>query len=166
MASERPFSLDPLEPVALLEEPFDGPGHRPAHIPLGLEGIVEDEDGAVARIAFHVLQDLLGREVRTVIARHDVPHHDAVRLAEAEQLRETHVPVGRTEQVAGDEAGGQLYVCQVIACPITDALDVVEGMVPHGMTTLDDHAEHVGMLAHIVAHHKEGGLHAVLVQRI
>ena len=161
-----PYLLHPFEPVALLEEPFNGPGHRPAHIPLGFEGIVEDEDGAVARIAFHVRQDLLGREARTVIARHDVPHHDAVRLAEAEQLRETHVPVGRTEQVAGDEAGGQLYVCQVAARAVSDALDVVEGVVPHGMPALDDHPEHVGMLAHIVAHHKEGGLHAVLVQRI
>ena len=43
-----------------------------------------------------------------------------------------------------------------------ESANVIEGVITYAMTCLYHLTVHLGMLAHIVAHHKEGGLDALV----
>ena len=149
----------------------------------GLQGVVEGDDGAVAGITHHIGQDLGRAEFLGVVARHEVPHDDAVILAQHHILSPRHVPVGRAEKereqgflhqsiICPLLAGGQhkfvrpFHVVQVGVGGVFEAPQVIVGVVANAVAAFHDFLEDVRMLADIVAHQEEGGLDAVLVQQI
>ena len=65
---------------------------------------MEGDDGAVAGVFVNLAQYLTAIELGIVVARHEVPHDDAVALAQCAVLPEAHDAVRRTEKVALDRA--------------------------------------------------------------
>ena len=59
---------------------------------------------------------------------------------------------------------GQLDVGQIVRRTVLETAQVVEGVVAQAVPLLHHHAEHGRMLAHVVAHHEEGRLDAILAQ--
>ena len=127
---------------------------------------MEGDDGAVAGVFVNLAQYLTAIELGIVVARHEVPHDDAVALAQCAVLPEAHDAVRRTEKVGGEVAVGLVDIGDVSLGALLESLEVVEGVVAYAVSTLHDHLVFIGMLTHIVAHHEEGGLDAVLVQYI
>lgn len=127
---------------------------------------MEGDDGAVAGVFVNLAQYLTAIELGIVVARHEVPHDDAVALAQCAVLPEAHDAVRRTEKVGGEVAVGLVDIGDVSLGALLESLEVVEGVVAYAVSALHDHLVLIGMLAHIVAHHEEGGLDAVLVQYI
>ena len=78
---------DAQEVVTLMLQPAHGLWHGYAHILLGLERIMEDDDRPVASVALHIADDRLGAELRVVVTRDDIPHHDLKAVAELPVLR-------------------------------------------------------------------------------
>ena len=60
---------------------------------------MESDDRTVSRIAFHVVQHLFRAHPLTVIAGHEIPHNDAVMIAQRIVLPESHVSVWWTEEI-------------------------------------------------------------------
>ena len=127
---------------------------------------MEGDDGAVAGVFVNLAQYLTAIELGIVVARHEVPHDDAVALAQCAVLPEAHDAVRRTEKVGGEVAVGLVDIGDVSLGALLESLEVVEGVVAYAVAALHDHLVLIGMLAHIVAHHEEGGLDVVLVQYI
>ena len=48
---------------------------------------MEDDDRPVASIALHIAEDRLGAELRVVVTRDDIPHHDLKAVAKLPVLR-------------------------------------------------------------------------------
>ena len=63
-----------------------------------------------------------------------------------------------------DEVLRLAYIVQVAVGGMFKPPQVVEGMVADAMSAFQHLAEHVGIFADVVAHHEEGGFHAVMVQ--
>jgi hypothetical protein len=47
-----------------------------------------------------------------------------------------------------------------------DALDMIEGMIAYPMASGQHLTKQLGMLAHVIAHHEEGGPHAIMIKLI
>ena len=183
-----------LKLIPLLLQELNRPGQGILEVPVvpRLEGVVEGDDGAVAGVAHHVGQHLGRAQLLGVVARHEVPHHNAVRAFQMEVLVEEHVPVGRTEQqgihgalqrtvgqgvLVGDKRSRCAHdlehralclagILQIGLCRVLKAPDVVEGVVAHAVSLLHYHPEDIGILADVVAHHEERGLDAVPCQQV
>ena len=132
----------------------------------GPQGVVEGDDGAGAGIPLYLAQHLTAIELGVVVARHEIPHDDAVALAQCTVLVEAHEAVGRTEEVGRKVAVGLVGVGHVVLGALLDAAQVVVGVIAYVVPALDDHPVLVGVLAYIVAYHEEGGFNLVLVQHI
>ena len=130
------------------------------------ERVVEGDDGAVAGVLAHLAQYLAAIEFGIVVAGYEVPHDDAVSLAQRTVLSEAHDAVRRAEEVGGEVAVGLVDIGDVSLGALLESLEVVEGVVAYAVAALHDHFVLIGMLAHIVAHHEEGGLDVILVQYI
>ena len=76
------FLFKDLEVVALFAEPFDALGEGGAEFVDGFKGVVEGDDAAVAGVALHVVDDVLGGQPFGVVAGDEVPHDDLVLAAE------------------------------------------------------------------------------------
>ena len=68
----------PLKRISFLLQPFAGAGPGFAHVRFGFEGVVEDDDGAVAGIVLYHIKDTVRGHMGTVIAGDDIPHDDLV----------------------------------------------------------------------------------------
>ena len=159
-------SVEHLELVALLHEPLDGARQGVHGVLLRLDGVVEGDDGAVAGVAFDLLEDLPSVEVLAVVACHEVPHHDAVASAQHLVLKPAHVSVWRTEEVCLDEFVCLVGVRQVVLRQPLEAPQVVEGVVAQTVSAFLNHGELARMFAHIVPDEKEGSLDAVVVEHV
>ena len=127
---------------------------------------MEGDDGAVAGVFVNLAQYLTAILLGIVVARHEVPHDDAVALAQCAVLPEAHDAVRRTEKVGGEVAVGLVDIGDVSLGALLESLEVVEGMVTYTVTTLNNHLVLIWMLAYIVAYHKESSLDLVFVQHI
>ena len=74
--------------------------------------------------------------------------------------------MGRTHQVGMEQVVGLFNVVQIAAYAVTHTANVVIGMVAYTVPRILDHPVNVGILAHIVAHHEEGGFDAVLRKQV
>ena len=83
-----------LKHIPFLLQPLDSAGHGFAHVRFGFQGVVEDNDGAVAGIVLYHIEDTVRSHVRTVIAGHHVPHDDLVLPAQGDNLRKRICPWG------------------------------------------------------------------------
>ena len=127
---------------------------------------MEGDDGAVACVPVHLAEYLAAIKLGIVVARHEIPHDDAVALAERTVLPHAHDAVRRPEEIGGEVAIGLVDIGDVVGCALLESLEMVVGMVAYAMPALDNHLVLIGVLAHIVAHHEEGGLDAVSVEHI
>lgn len=127
---------------------------------------MKDDDGAVARIATDIGKHILRRKRLIIVARNDIPHHDAIFPTKEKRLRKAHVAVGRTEKSGRDEGSGLLDVAEIIPRPIAQTLDMIKGMIAHTMPPFDDHPKNLGMLADIIANHEESSFHTIAVQDV
>ena len=155
-----------LEGVALVLEPLERRGEGGAQFVDALQRVVEGDDGAIARVPLYIIDDILGRHPFGVVAGDKVPHDDLVFAAEPRVLRHAHPAMWRSHVVAMDIGIGFLDVVAVLVDGVGDTLDVVVRMVAHLMTLGQDTFVELRVLAHIVAHHEEGGLGAKLLQRV
>jgi ApbE superfamily uncharacterized protein (UPF0280 family) len=74
--------------------------------------------------------------------------------------------VRRTEEVGVDIGIGLLDVVAVFVEGVADTADVVVCVVSNLVTFGEDALVEVRVLAHVVAHHEEGGVYAVLTEYI
>ena len=74
--------------------------------------------------------------------------------------------MGRTEQIGVQILIGLLDVAHIRADAVQMTADVVECVVAQAVTAGFHHFKLGGMLANVVAHHEERGLHAVAVEDI
>jgi len=155
-----------LELVALFLEPLDALGEGGAKLVDRFKGVVEGDDTAVAGVVLHVVDHILGSEPFGVVAGDQVPHHHLVLTAEQGILRQAHPSVRRTEEVGVDIGIGLLDVVAVFVEGVADTADVVVCVVSNLVTFGEDALVEVRVLAHVVAHHEEGGVYAVLTEYI
>lgn len=127
---------------------------------------MEGDDGAVAGVLAYLAQYLTAIEFGIVVARYEVPHDDAVAIAERTVLPEAHDTVRRAEEVGGEVAVGLVDIGDISFSTFLESLDMVESVVAYAMSALHDHLVLIGVLAHIVAYHEEGGFDAVFVEHI
>ena len=69
---------------------------------------MEGDDGAVAREAFDVFEDIVSAEMGGVVSGDEVPHDDGVVSADAYVLLIAHPSSGRAEEI-----GVYVFVCFV-----------------------------------------------------
>ena len=80
-------------------EPFDGLREDGEHALVGLEGVVEIDDGTGAHLAFDLSEHMLGCHRGIIVLREDVPIDDLIaELMQGTALRESGFAVGRTEE--------------------------------------------------------------------
>ena len=127
---------------------------------------MEGDDRARTGILLHLTQNLTAIELGVIVARDKVPHNDMVALAKDTILTQTHESVRRTKEVGAEVTVCLVDIGHIMIGMFCHPLEVVVGVVAYAVATLDDHLELVGMLTHIVTHHEESGLDAVLVQHI
>ena len=77
-----------------------------------------------------------------------------------------HPAVGGSEKIGVQIFVGPLHIAHIRADAVQMSADVVESMVAQTMAAGFDHFKDIGMLANVVAHHEERGLHAVTVEDI
>ena len=82
---------------------------------------------------------------------------------ESYHLWETHVSVGRTEQVAFYIFGSLFHIRQIVLGPEADTLNMVESVVAYTMSPVQYHLVDVRMFADVVPDTEEGRLHAIFV---
>ena len=153
-----------LKLVALCHEPFDGTRQGEEEFVETLHGVVERDDAARTGKALHVVQDVVAIQALGIVARHEVPHHDAVTLLDKHILLPFHPAVGRTEEVGFQIDVGLIDVAHITADAVAQTADVIEGVVAETVSRGLDHFKFERMLAYIVANHKESGLDAVVVE--
>ena len=78
-------------------------------------------------------------------------------------LHPAHVAMWRTEQVGMDQLVCFVRIGQIVLASVFESPDMVKSMISQTMSPFYNHLEFLGMLAHIVAHQKEGSLDIVLV---
>ena len=160
------FLFKDLELVALFAEPLDAFGEGGTEFVDGFKGVVEGDDAAVAGVALHVVDDVVGGQPFGVVAGDQVPHHHLVFTAEQGVLRQPHPAVGRAEEVGVDVGVGLLDVVTVFVKRVADAADVVVGVVSY-LVPLGQYAlVEFWIFAHVVAYHEEGGVDAILAEHI
>ena len=74
--------------------------------------------------------------------------------------------VRRAEQVAVYVLPGLGHIAQVAAACQPESADMVHGVVAYAVSAAHHFLVDLWMLAHVVAHHEEGGLDAVSVQHV
>ena len=82
---------------------------------------------------------------------------------ESYHLWETHVSVGRTEQVAFYIFGSLFHIRQIVLGPEADTLNMVESVIAYTMPPVQYHLVDVRMFADVVPDTEEGRLHAIFV---
>lgn len=178
------MGLQHFELISLFLQETEGAGKGVLQVAVvpGLEGVVEGDDGAVAGVAHDVGQHLRTAELLAVVAGDEVPHHNLVFPFQDHVLGPAHVAVRRSEQEGAEGLVGRFRVAdgehevvgffRILQIAVggevfaAEAADVVEGVVADAVAALHNHAELLGMLADVVAHHEEGGFDAVLVQQV
>lgn len=147
-------------------EPLDAKGQGGAQLVDGLDGVVEGDDAAGTGVAADVVEDVVGGEPLRVVTGDDIPHHDLVLAAKEGVLGNAHPAVWRTEEVGVYVGVGLLDVVAVLVERMAYASDVVVGVVAYLVPLVNDALEQVRVLAHVVAHHEEGGVDAVLAEHV
>ena len=127
---------------------------------------MEGDDGARTGIPLLLAQDLTAIELGVIVACDKVPHDDTVTLTKRTVLTQTHESVGRTEEIGAEVAVGLVDIGNVPISMLPESLEVIKSVIAYAVASLDNHLVLVGVLAHIVAHHEEGGFDAVLVQHV
>ena len=125
---------------------------------------MESDDGTVACIALHIVQYLFRAHPFTIITSYEIPHDNAVMIAQGIILPESHVSVWRTEEIGMNNFVYLSGVCEVIRIRIFKSTDVVEGMVTDAVSVFYHHPVFIRVLAYIVAYHKEGSFNMMLFQ--
>ena len=127
---------------------------------------MEDDDGAIAGVTPHDAADALGREVAVVVARDDIPKNDRVVPLQVPQLRPFDASVGWAHQGAADVAIGLGHIVDIGLAAGAKTFQMVHGVVAHMVAAPLQFGEQFGKFAHIVAHAKKGGFHAIAVENI
>ena len=168
MAKASPLLwLYQLKFIALALEEADGSGEGILQIAVvpGLQGIVEGDDGAATGVFHHIGEYLGPAELLAVVARDDIPHHDAVVVAQHDVLLPAHPAMGRTEQAGVQHLVGFIGIFQVGVAGVTCPTDMVVGVVAYAVTVVHHHLVDLGVLAYIVAYHEERGLDTFTAQQ-
>jgi hypothetical protein len=74
--------------------------------------------------------------------------------------------MGRAHQIGMEIGIGLLYVIAVVTNGISDATDMVVGVVAYAMTLADHALVEFRVFAHLVAYHEEGGFDVVFGQYV
>ena len=125
---------------------------------------MEGDDAAIARIAFHVVEDILSRHPFGIVARDKVPHDDLVLSGKQRILWQSHPAVGWTEQVTLDVGVGFLHVIAIFVERAAQAADVVMGVVSYLVSFVEDALIEFRVFTDVIADHEEGGMDAMLLQ--
>ena len=126
---------------------------------------MEGDDGATTGVFHHIGQNLWATKFLAIVAGDDVPHHDLIVVAQHDILLPAHPAMRRTEQAGVEHFVGKVGIFQVAGTGVATATDVVVGMVANAVPVIDDHLEDFRVLAHVVAHHEEGGLDAFALEQ-
>lgn len=65
----------------------------------------------------------------------------------------------RTKQIGLQELICLVCVGQVVFTQILESTYMIERVVPDAVSPFNNHAEYLGVFAHIIAYHKEGGFY-------
>ena len=155
-----------LEVVALRLQPAEALREGGTELVDRLEGVVEGDDRAVAGVFLYIVHHVLGCKQPGVVAGDEIPHHYLVLTAEPGILVGSHPAVGRTHVVAVDIGIGLLHVVAVLPDGMAQTDNVVVGVVAHLMAFIDNLLIELRVLAHVVAHHEECCLYAVLPEHV
>ena len=71
--------------------------------------------------------------------------------------------MGRAEEVCADISVGLFDVEHILVDAMAQAADVVKSMIAQAMAGRLYLFKGLGMLSHVVAHHKKGGLHLIMI---
>ena len=122
---------------------------------------MEGDDRAVTGVFLHVVHHLFGRQPLGIVAGDDIPHHHLELPAEPGILAQAHPTMGRTHQSTVDIGVGLLHIITVFLDGMSQAADVVMGVVAHTMSFVQYLLEQLGILPDIVAYTEEGGLNKI-----
>ena len=95
----------------------------------GLQGVVEGDDGAATGVFHHIGKYLGPAEFLAVVARDNIPHHDAVVVAQHDVLLPAHPAVGRTEQAGVQHLVGFIVLAFLDQLVHQQGVDAMEGHV-------------------------------------
>ena len=165
VSAPRHILVEGLELIALALQPLQAHGQCRLQFVDALEGVMEGDDGPVACVFTNVLEHLVGIQACGVVARDEVPHDNRELMAQEDILSVSHKSVRRPEKTGVDQLVGLQHI-QHIAAGAGQPLDVVVGVVANAVTPALDFLEQLGVFPHVVAHHEEGGLRIVFVQRV
>lgn len=125
---------------------------------------MKSDDAPVARIALDVAQDVAAVEACGIVARDQVPHdYFIVVLEYTYVLAPFHPAVGRAEEVCADISVGLFDVEHILVDAMAQAADVVKSMIAQAVAGCFYLFKGFGILSHVVAHHKKGGLHLIMI---
>lgn len=127
---------------------------------------MKGDDAAVAGVAPHIEQHVAPVEAGGIVACHEVPHHHAVAQHHHDVLLPLHPPMRRAEQVGVQILVGLVHIAHIRAYAVQQSAYVVVSVVAQSVPAAFHHLELLGVLAYVVAHHKEGGFDAVVVEHV
>lgn len=99
-----------FELVALTLQPFDATRQYDFEFVDAAKGVVEGDDGTVARVSLDVFQHVFGGDVFGVVARNEIPHDDGVVAAQTDVLCVAHPSARWAEEVGVYELVGLVGV--------------------------------------------------------
>jgi hypothetical protein len=122
-----------------------------------LEAVVKNDDGTRACVLDHVFQHLLRAEGLVEIAAEYVPHHHIVVAHQKLALAGRHFAIGRAKQGRLQLTRAVANVAEVAHVVSAPAIEVVHGVVAHGMSRRTHLLVGFRVFANVVAHTKESG---------
>ena len=70
----------------------------------------------------------------------------------------------RAKKIRCKIAGCLFNIVYIMFGVLTKPTQMIISVIPYAMSMFNDHIELIGMLTHIVPHHKKGGLDVILIQ--
>ena len=158
--------LKNLKLIALALQPFYGSWQCIEQFVVAFYRIVKGNNASVSCIASHIEQDVASVKASRIVTRNEVPHHYFITHHNHDVLLPLHPTMRRTKEVCVQIFVSLVYIAHIRAYAVQQSAYVVVSVVAQSVPAAFNHLELLGVLAYVVAHHKEGGFDAVVVEHV
>lgn len=141
-------------------------GQDKTKIAFGLEAVVENDDAAFTGIVQYISEALFTGDFLVEIAAKHIPHDDPVMALQKLDLARFQAAEGRTEQGRMHKLGTVPDIVEIRNVFRSPAIDVIVGVISHGMAFVQYPFKNIRVLADIVTHREKSGFGLVFFKFI
>ena len=123
---------------------------------------MKGDDGTIACIALHVVNNILRCQPFGIVTGNQVPHHNFVFPLQPPVFRVTHPTVWRSEEMRFDQVIGLCRVDGIGNRPVFEGSDMVERVITNLMAFFNNAVVEVVIAKDVLSNHKKRSLGTVL----